>query len=296
MPAFSIILPTNKRPSDFKQSVISCLSSSFKDFELLIGIQDIKKWNEGDGNDKDFTRDARVRLIDASMASNLSANLNILLKNLGSPFAVRHDDDDYMHPLRMIRLHDNLEVVKRSVFIGQSYKTFGISHSRVISPKIDPLVRDCENREKLLVGPCFAHPAITLNMDRLLYCYDEEFDYAQDYKLYVDNFNAGRFAGLPSMATYYNLPDPRKSSYAKKRIRQLAYHDICMAKLWGHLIGSSSDVNRATLGFRKLFLTSEDSDLAKSASGFSKDDMGKFLKVYHQVLARMKEVCASKVE
>ena len=294
MPAFSIILPTNKRPSDFRLSVISCLSSSFEDFELLIGIQDIKKWNEGDSRDKDFAKDSRVRLIDASMARNLPANLNILLRNLSCSFAVRHDDDDYMHPTRMNRLYDNLEAARSSVVIGQSYKTLGTSDSRVVSSRIDPSVRDSENREKLLVGPCFAHPAITLNMDKLLYGYDEEFDYAQDYKLYVDNFYAGMFTGMQSMATYYNLPNPSKSSYSKKRIRQLAYHDICMAKLWGQLLGSSSDINRAALGFRKLFLTSEDSDLAKSASGFSKDDMGKCLNIYHKVLAQMKEKCSRK--
>lgn len=261
MPLFSIILPTNKTLDEIERSVTSCLASSFYDFEVLIGAQTVIKWNDISSFYYKLLQDSRVRIVDTSTAMNISANLNILLTKSNGCFAVRHDDDDFMHPLRLWSLHKNLEMLDSALIVGQSYKTYSNSGLKTISARIDPCLRDHENREKLLSGPCFAHPAITLNMKKIKFLYDESFTYAQDYKLYIDNFDVGDFLGLPTMATYYNLPDKSLKYYKNKRIQQLGFHDACMTKLWALLLESEQFEIHAASGFRKCFITHEDDEL-----------------------------------
>jgi glycosyltransferase involved in cell wall biosynthesis len=259
MPFFSIVLPTNKSLAKIEQSLSSCLLSRFGDFEIIIGVQDFQVWDGDNSRIKSLLVDSRVRIVDATAASNLPANLNIILDSIHSPYAVRHDDDDLMHPLRLQRLYEQSELLKRAVVIGQAYKVVNKSFAH-ISGLILPSREDVVNRERLLVGPCFAHSAITLNMAKLQRRYDEDFTYAQDYKLYVDNFYAGQFVGLESMATYYNAPDVNGVGYKSKRIRQLGFHDHCMFRLWDGIVGGGIVKIDMVAKFRKSFITSEDDE------------------------------------
>jgi len=261
MPVFSILLPTNKSQEFIQDSIASCLSSSFINFELLIGIQDWKIWNSSSIKQHSILEDPRVKIVDSTKTSNLPSNLNHLISYASSDYAVRHDDDDLMHPLRLRSLFDNIDVVKRAVVVGQSYRIIN-NFKQLISPVISPSPHDFDNRCRLLIGPCFAHPAITLNLRRLNYLYDESFDYAQDYKLYVDNFDSGDFLGIEKMATYYSAPIKDLSdSYINKRVKQLKLHDECMLKLWTGLIGSERVLKSIVTMFRKAYITSEDDEL-----------------------------------
>jgi len=261
MPVFSILLPTNKSQAFTQDSISSCLSSSFYNFELLIGIQDWKIWNSSSIKHESILEDPRVKIVDSTKTLNLPSNLNHLISYASSDYAKRHDDDDLMHPLRLKSLFDNIDVIKRAVVVGQSYRIIN-NFKQLISPVINPSPHDFDNRCRLLTGPCFAHPAITLNLRRLNYLYDESFDYAQDYKLYVDNFNSGEFLGISKMATYYSSPIKDSSdSYINKRVKQLQLHDKCMLKLWSSLIGSERVLAPIVTMFRKAYITSEDDEL-----------------------------------
>lgn len=257
MPIFSILLPTNKSQRFAEDSILSCLSSSFNDFELLIGVQDWEIWNSISVKNKRIFDDNRLRVIDASQTLNLPGSLNCMIRHAASSFIVRHDDDDLMHPLRLRHLVDNLDVVKQSVVVGQSYKIIDFVRS-YCSAVVHPSISDYDNRVKLLTGPCFAHPAITINLNKLNSQYDEEFIYAQDYKLYVDNFEAGYFRGIKGMATYYTAPQKYSSSYFNKRVRQLQLHDMCMLKLWSSLLSVESIPSNIISMFRRKFISSED--------------------------------------
>lgn len=254
-------MPTNKSQAFAQDSISSCLSNSFLDFELLIGVQDWKSWNGSSIKQQWILEDPRIKIVDSTKTSNLPSNLNHLISHASCDYAVRHDDDDLMHPLRLRSLFDNIDIVDRAVVVGQSYRVIN-DFKRLISPVISPSPHDFDNRCRLLTGPCFAHPAITLNLRKLNYIYDESFDYAQDYKLYVDNFSSGYFLGVAGMATYYS--EPKKSlsdSYVQKRVKQLELHDACMLKLWTSLIGAENISASIVTMFRKAYIASEDDEL-----------------------------------
>jgi len=287
MPFFSIVLPTNNSLSKIEQSLSSCLSSSFSDFELMIGVQDFEAWDFDSSSFKHLLEDSRVRIVDATSAKNLPANLNILLDSISSPYAVRHDDDDLMHPLRLHHLYEQSELLEKAVVIGQAYKTIGnpfVGISGIVLPSKDDIL----NREHLLLGPCFAHPAVTLNMSKLQLRYDEDFTYAQDYKLYVDNFSAGLFVGLQSLATYYKVPNRNETSYHSKRIQQLAFHDRCMFELWFFLLGEDSLSPILVSEFRKSFLTSEDDKLRSTILASTSIDKSELIEIYQDLLYKLR--------
>jgi len=264
MPVFSILLPTNKTQAFAQDSISSCLSNSFLDFELLIGVQDWNIWNSSSIKQQWILDDPRIKIVDSTNTSNLPSNLNHLISHASCDYVVRHDDDDLMHPLRLRSLFDNIDIVNRAVVVGQSYRVMD-DFKQLISPVISPSPHDFENRCRLLTGPCFAHPAITLNLRKLNRAYDESFDYAQDYKLYVDNFNSGDFLGVAGMATYYREPKKSLSDfYVKKRVKQLELHDECMLELWTSLMGSENISASIVTMFRKAYITSEDDELIGS--------------------------------
>jgi len=261
MPVFSILLPTNRSQAFVKDSISSCLSNSFLDFELLVGVQDWKIWHSSSIRQQWILDDPRIKIVDSTNTSNLPSNLNHLISQASCDYAVRHDDDDLMHPLRLKSLFDNIDIVDRAVVVGQSYRVID-DFKQLISAVISPPPHDFENRCRLLTGPCFAHPAVTLNLRRLNRVYDVSFDYAQDYKLYVDNFNSGDFLGVAGMATYYRAPKKGLSDfYVKKRVKQLELHEACMLELWTSLIGPENISASMVTMFRKTYITSEDDEL-----------------------------------
>ena len=285
MPLFSILLPTNKSQAEVEKSVSSCLLSSFKDFQVKIGVQDWLAWHSKSPQDSAIFDRSNVRLIDSSLCSNLSSNLNHLIRlSSDSGFAVRHDDDDLMHPFRLHRLHENLPVIQKSSIVGQSYKVFGDFGSK-LSKAINPSITNAQNKSALLLGPCFAHPTITINLSRIKYFYDEAFDYAQDYKLYVDNFYTGHFVGLPGMATYYRSPDVKHPNYSSKRVRQLNLHDRCMHKLWNLLLGGQSVRLEDITLFRRKFITREDQVLSGEISVLDGHYINEIVETYNRAKA-----------
>ena len=259
MPLFSILLPTNRNFDQTLPSFISCITGSFLDFEILLGIQnrDFLANYQRSIDFSSFSLKNKVKLIDTSAAKSLPGNLNMLILHSNSKFLVRHDDDDFMHPSRLQSLSDNIDLLNSSLFVGQSYKVFS-DNSRFCSSRIDPCLDDISNRIKLLTQPCYAHPSLTINVDRLSFKYDESFDFAQDYKLYVDNFECGLFSGLPSMSTYYHSPNVSSKYYSQKRLRQLHFHDLCMYSLWSRLIPSDNITLDQITDFRRSFISADD--------------------------------------
>ena len=281
MPLFSILLPTNKSQAEVEKSVSSCLLSVFKDFQINIGIQDWSAWRSQSPQDSTIFDQSNIKLIDSSSCSNLSSNLNHLIRSSSNSFfAVRHDDDDLMHPYRLQRLYENLSIIQKSLIVGQSYKILGDSDSKA-SLVINPSIRNAQNKISLLLAPCFAHPTITINLSRIKLFYDETFDYAQDYKLYVDNFYAGHFVGLVGMATYYRSPDVEHPNYRPKRLRQLSLHDQCMHKLWNLVLGGKEISLEDITLFRRKFITSEDQILLREPSLAGSLDINEIIETYN---------------
>jgi glycosyltransferase involved in cell wall biosynthesis len=234
MPKFCIGVPILKYEEQFKyvfSSIVTAVEGF--DYEIIIGIQNLDTIPKNGA--EDILGLPKVRAIDSSNVSTLSGNLNNIIEQSNSPYFVRIDDDDYMHPYRISKLARTIEENPNFAIIGQSYKMFaeGKKAGRIISP----LRENASNKQFLLFGVPFAHPAITINLDKIEgRRYDPEMMYAQDYMFYIDNLASGEFIGTRDMSLYYRVPNQNKLGYLRKRKIQLHCHEKAMIKLWNKVL------------------------------------------------------------
>ena len=273
MPLLSIALPIKEYTKSLEASLASCFSSTFDDYEILAGIQEPFSL-ENSHRCHILLKNSKVRIIDCSAARNLPQNLNLILAASSSPFVVRHDDDDLMHPKRLERLAQVIlhGEASHAVVLGQTYRC--LSEGRMTGHVAEVSCLDQENRLKLLTGPCFAHPAVTLNMSKLQCWYDEDYELAQDYKLYVDNYSCGAFVGDKGVGTYYSLPTYTSIARLTRRRKQLGLHDKAMSALWRYLLGADRVDEQKVTYFRRRWISKDDLDAVSSdhLNSFSEEE------------------------
>jgi glycosyltransferase involved in cell wall biosynthesis len=283
MPLFSIALPCKTYSLLLERALSSCFSGNFNDFEVVVGLQNYPSFLQ-EKKISGLFDDQRVRILDTSIAKNLPENLNFILSHINSDYAVRLDDDDMMHPGRLTALHNAIDVISKYSIIGQGYIPLkGHKDSKKNNP-IFSHRSHCQNAQHLLLGPCFAHPTITLNMRKITHAYNSHFDYAQDYKLYADTLSHGLFLGLDSVGTYYTQPDNTRKSYKQKRIRQLRFHDQVMRQVWQ--LATSHEVDQDYIkSFRRTFISNEDSILLNESFSVTALERDKMIEAHKLALA-----------
>jgi hypothetical protein len=207
-------------------TVVSAAANA--DAEIIVGIQSL---SGSDPKVVDFIyHQPKTRVFHTAECSNLSSNLNFLIGKSSSRYFIRTDDDDLMHPNRVVHLDRIIRDGAIFAILGQAYKCFSSSH---VGPVITPCSSSIENKIRLLLGVPFAHPAITLDLSRVGNSpYDVNQTYAQDYMLYVDSIDKGPFLGDSHLATYYRSPMHHSVSQLAKRRKQLEDHEKAMFKIW----------------------------------------------------------------
>ena len=259
MPRYCIAVPMLRYEERFK-NVLTSILNAVGDFdcEVIVGIQELNTITDSAESIFDTTI---VKLLDSSKATTLSENLNNIIENTRSPYLVRMDDDDYMHPSRIRNLARTIEKYRNFAIIGQSYKAF--SRDMKAGKVVEPFVKSEENKIRLLFGVPFAHPTITINLERMVRKkYDPMMKYAQDYMFYIDNILSGEFIGSGELSLYYRIPDQNKLNYLKKRQEQLKCHELAMLKLWKNILGVN--VTREVIHeLRCMYVTNEFSKLGE---------------------------------
>ncbi len=257
MPIFSIGFPCKVATERVIASFCSVLGAAIReDAEIIVGIQDII---DSDPKIVDFlSRQPRTRVVYTNAYSNLSGTLNHIISNSNGRYFIRTDDDDFMHPLRVSKLH---EVIKNGIdfaILGQAYKCF--AHDR-LGPLVTPATKSIDNKMKLLLGVPFGHPAITIDLSKIgQNPYDVNQVYAQDYMLYVNMIKKGSYLGFDHLATYYRLPTNATSSQMQKRRRQLNDHERAMRMLWNKLSPINITSEQIHI-LRSTLVTSEFADM-----------------------------------
>lgn len=253
MPKYTISFPCRSVTEKTLISFSSIVSAAYmQDTEIAVGIQDFVKSNANIINylsEQPFTR-----IIDASRCTNLSGNLNRIIKESRGRYLVRMDDDDLMHPARINSLDKAIKVKSDFSIIGQSYRCF---YGKKLGGLKTPKEKSIENKKQLLLGVPFAHPAITLDLKKINENpYDETQIYAQDYMLYVDHIRSGKYIGDKSMATYYKMPVQKNMVDRDKRLKQLECHERAMHKLWESL--SEQEISREEIHKARCILVTNE--------------------------------------
>ncbi len=166
-----------------EKSVQSILDQTFEDFEFLI-VDDCST----DITSKILNRfsDERIKLYKNKENIGLTKSLNFLINNSKTKFIVRQDADDYSHKRRIeeqykILIDQNIDFcVTRAQNIQNLKKIPGLSYFL-------PYKAILKYKNPFIHGTLMIQKKVLLQIGM----YDEEFVYAQDYKLFSDLIKSG---------------------------------------------------------------------------------------------------------
>ena len=184
-PLVSILMSVRNGEQTVEKSIKSILNQSYDYFEFLI-VDDCST-DSTLGKLKILEKqDSRINIFTNSENIGLTKSLNKLIKNTKGELIARQDADDYSNPERIYAqvkylLKNNLDAVtSRALIIGSAKKIPGLSY--YIPAK---LLMKFKNP--------FIHGSLIIKKQVLndLGLYDENFYFAQDYKLYLDLLNNG---------------------------------------------------------------------------------------------------------
>ena len=184
-PLVSILMSVRNGEQTVEKSIKSILNQSYDYFEFLI-VDDCST-DSTLGKLKILEKqDNRISIFTNSENIGLTKSLNKLIKNTNGELIARQDADDYSNPERIYEqvqylLKNNLDAVtSRALIIGSAKKIPGLSY--YIPAK---LLMKFKNP--------FIHGSLIIKKQVLndLGLYDENFYFAQDYKLYLDLLNNG---------------------------------------------------------------------------------------------------------
>ena len=184
-PLVSVLMSVRNSEQTVEKSIKSILNQSYDYFEFLI-VDDCST-DSTLGKLKILEKqDNRISIFTNSENIGLTKSLNKLIKNTKGELIARQDADDYSNPERIYAqveylLKNSLDAVtSRALIIGSAKKIPGLSY--YIPAK---LLMKFKNP--------FIHGSLIIKKQVLndLGLYDENFYFAQDYKLYLDLLNNG---------------------------------------------------------------------------------------------------------
>ena len=116
---FSIILPVGNSESTIIESINSVLNQTEKNFELLIGLNNISDQTEK--KILNMKVDKKVRIYKLGDVGGISNVLNFLIEESSYEYIVRHDSDDYMYRHRLMILKQIFEQDMKVDITGTAY-------------------------------------------------------------------------------------------------------------------------------------------------------------------------------
>lgn len=203
-PQVSIILPVFNAEKYLKESIDSCLSQSFTDFEL-IAVNDASTDNSLQILNQFNNRDSRVKVITVEKQESLGNVLNIGIKIAQGKYIARMDADDIMAFDRLKKQVEFLETHTDHVLVGGQIEIIN-EESEIVRTRKYP-EEDTQLRKNLFIFQPFVHPAIMMRRESLIKAnmYPENLKKVEDVKLMFKLSKIGKFANLNSVVLRYRV-------------------------------------------------------------------------------------------
>lgn len=242
MPAISIILPAYNAELTIKESIESILNQDFTDFELLI-IND----GSNDNTQKiiESYKDSRIKLINNEKNYGLIYSLNKGLDNASGKYIARMDADDISMPHRLKRQFDFMEANPEVIVCGSKIRYFG--QKKFIPPFKAPKT-DYECKQYMIYGSCFAHPTTIIRksiLDNYNIKYDDNFYNCEDYKLWLDLMEYGKFYNLQQILLKYRISAQQITQ--NYNLKQIKNSQICRRIYLKNVLGIHSIEKEITI-------------------------------------------------
>lgn len=171
--------------------------------------------------------DRRVRLLD-SQGAGIVAALNLGLINATGEFVARQDADDLSHPERfgrqvaLLQAHPDIDVVAcRADFIDADGRPAETPWTRDVRRWHERAANPDELRRLLPLTCCIVHGSVMARRRVLIEAggYRPEFEWAEDYELWLRLLHDHRFARVPERLYVHRIHADRVSD--RRRDQQL---------------------------------------------------------------------------
>lgn len=189
-----------------RESIDSILNQTFSDFEFII-INDNPNRDKNKSLLAEYTQiDNRIIIITNEENIGLTKSLNKGLRIAKGKYIARMDADDISLPTRFQKQVDFLYNNPEYIVCGTNISYFGETKMFLYSDWIK-LDNDAI-KAQLIFNSCFAHPTVMIRRDILLnhnIFYDENYKQAQDYRLWEQLYNLGKYKNLEEKLLKYRI-------------------------------------------------------------------------------------------
>jgi glycosyltransferase involved in cell wall biosynthesis len=266
LPRVSVVLPVYNARATLRRAVKSILRQGFKDFELLL-IDD--ESTDGSLESIESLADPRIVIIKNGPKHGLVPSLNRGLDAARGEYIARMDADDISLPWRFAAQVRAMDKEPELCVCGAQiikFKSSGV-FKPVVLPRSDKAIKVFQ-----LFSTCFAHPSVMIRksvLDRWNIRYNEG-SISEDYRLWVDLMDKGRFANLGIPALLYRLSEAnltakiaKSAASTQERARQMTqimrdaflYHGLAFDEHFAELAQRPHLINTeaALIELRKRF-------------------------------------------
>lgn len=209
-PTVSVCVPVYNASAHLGECIDSILAQTYTDFELLI-VDD-----GSTDSSRDVVRayaDPRIRLLENT--HDYIGSLNLLLREARGRYVARMDADDLMLPDRLQVQVDYMEAHPEVDILGGGMTYFGDAHGTALpQPGGKPLTFSLFMRGCALMHPTVMMRRASIEAHGLRY--EQEFIYAEDYRLWVMALEAGlRLVNLDRPLIKYRVSPAQVSAVHK---------------------------------------------------------------------------------
>jgi glycosyltransferase involved in cell wall biosynthesis len=202
IPLVSIIMPTFNNDRFLCESVESILEQTFRDYEFII-INDGSTDRSEEILERYRKTDSRIRLFHQDNMG-IVASLNRGIATATGKYIARMDGDDISLSERLARQVAFMEVHPNVGVCGTACRSFGEGRGGVSWTTTETN----EIKARQLFWPCFAHPTVMMRhelIEKHGLMYRHEFQYVEDYDLWLRFSKHCDFANLPEELLLYRL-------------------------------------------------------------------------------------------
>lgn len=198
-PRVSVLMAVRNGGQTLAESLQSVLRQRFTDFELLVA----------DDGSTDETlalllqyaaQDHRIRIV-SQPNMGLAKSLNRLLGLAGGEYVARQDADDIWLDEKLARQVEFLDAHPDVSLLGTRYHVIDSAGEIHAPTALMSLSGDRALRDALVLYNPFMHASVLMRREQLVACggYDDTYDVAQDYELWLRLRRVGRLEILPDV-------------------------------------------------------------------------------------------------
>lgn len=213
-PLVSVLMSVYKEPIEWlRLSIESILNQTYKNIEFIIINDNPNSEEHQKILDKYKKIDNRVKITRNECNIGLTKSLNIGLKQCKGKYIARMDADDISMPNRITKQVLFMESNPEVIVCGTKIKLIGTKRWFFYYDSL--FSKDIDIKGQMTINTGFAHPSVIIRkqvLDDNNITYDENFLSAQDYKLWYDLRNLGKFANLKDKLLKYRISDVQVSS------------------------------------------------------------------------------------